>query len=194
MKREASIKRATSETEVSVSVVIDGSGAAKTDCSNQFLDHMIESLARHSMMDITVKAISQDGILHHVIEDTAITLGIAIGKALGERNGIFRFASSTVPMDESLAECSVDLVRRPYFDADLGLEGPATEGVPREDLEHFFDSLLGNMEACVHIRMIRGGNDHHRVEAAIKALAVSLRRAASADPRRPGPASTKGTM
>lgn len=194
MDRTAEITRETSETGIYALVNLDGTGQANVDSTVGFIDHIITSLARHSMIDITVQSKSHDDILHHVIEDTAITLGMALRDALGERNGIFRFAHCSVPMDESLAECSVDLVHRPYNVVQLGLSGPTTEGVPKEDMEHFFTSLLQNMEACVHIRTIHGNNDHHIAEAAIKALAVSLRNAASTDVKRVGPASTKGTM
>lgn len=194
MERKAEMTRETSETGIYVSVNLDGTGQANVDSTVGFIDHIITSLARHSMIDITVKSKSHDGMLHHVIEDTAITLGMALRDALGERNNILRFAHCCIPMDESLAECSIDLVRRPYNVVQLGLSGPATEGVPQEDLEHFFTSLLQNMEVCVHIRAIYGNNDHHIAEAATKALAVSLRNAASLDVKRMGPASTKGKM
>ncbi len=192
--RTGEIRRTTGETEVSVSVNLDGTGESEVDAGNKFVDHLIVSLARHSMIDMKVRAKSRDGILHHLVEDTAITLGSAIRDALGERSGITRFGHSTVPMDESLAEASVDLVRRPYHAIELSLDNEETEGVPREDIEHFFSSLLHNMEACVHVRVAYGRNDHHKTEAAIKALAVSLRAAVSPDPRRAGAPSTKGTM
>lgn len=194
MERKADVQRATSETDVTISVNIDGTGRSDVKSSADFIDHIITSLARHSMMDITVNSKSLDGIIHHLVEDTAITLGMALRDALGERSGIFRFAHCTIPMDDSLAECSIDLARRPFYKVQLGLAGPAIEGIPKEDIEHFFTSLLYNMEACVHIRTIYGNNDHHIAEAAIKALAISLRSAASADPKRVGPPSTKGMM
>ena len=173
---------------------LDGTGRADISTGNRFVDHMLVSLARHSLIDVTLRAESLDGILHHLVEDTAITLGTALRDALGERTGIVRFGHATVPMDDSLAECSVDLVRRPYRVVCLSLERSAVEGVPREDIEHFFGSLLSTMEACVHVRVSYGSNDHHRTEAAIKALAVALRAALSPDPRRAGVPSTKGTM
>lgn len=194
MARKGDIRRVTAETDISVSVDLDGTGATDVDAGNRFIDHLLVSLARHSMIDMKVSAKSLDGILHHLVEDAAITLGSAIRDALGERSGITRFGHATVPMDESLAEVSVDLIRRPYRVADLSLDREETEGVPREDIEHFFDSLLHNMEACVHVRVVYGQNDHHKIEAAIKALAVSLRTAMAPDSRRAGIPSTKGTM
>ena len=194
MARTGDIRRVTAETDISVSVDLDGTGTTDVDAGNRFINHLLVSLARHSTIDMKVSAKSLDGILHHLVEDTAITLGSAIRDALGERSGITRFGHATVPMDESLAEVSVDLVRRPYRVVDLSLDREETEGVPREDIEHFFDSLLHNMEACVHVRVAYGQNDHHKIEAAIKALAVSLRTAMAPDSRRAGIPSTKGTM
>lgn len=194
MARTGDVRRVTAETDISVYVDLDGTGTVDVDAGNRFIDHLLTSLARHSMIDMKVSAKSLDGILHHLVEDAAITLGSAISDALGERSGITRFGHATVPMDESLAEVSVDLVRRPYRVVDLSLDREETEGVPREDIEHFFDSLLNNMEACVHVRVAYGQNDHHKIEAAIKALAVSLRAAMAPDGRRAGIPSTKGTM
>lgn len=194
MARTGDIRRVTAETDISVSVDLDGTGTTDVDAGNRFIDHLLVSLARHSMIDMKVSAKSLDGILHHLVEDAAVTLGSAIRDALGERSGITRFGHATVPMDESLAEVSVDLVRRPYRVVDLSLDREETEGVPREDIEHFFDSLLHNMEACVHVRVAYGQNDHHKIEAAVKALAVSLRTAMAPDGRRAGIPSTKGTM
>ena len=194
MDRTGEAGRTTGETEIAASVNLDGTGKADVHTGSRFLDHMLVSLARHSLIDVTLRADSLDGILHHLVEDSAITLGMALRNALGERTGIVRFGHAAIPMDESLAECSVDLVRRSYNVVTLSLEGPAIEDVPREDIEHFFSSLLSTMEVCVHVHVAYGSNDHHRAEAAIKALAVSLRGAISPDPRRAGVPSTKGTM
>ena len=173
---------------------IDGEGQSDIDTNNAFVDHLLTSMSRHSMIDISIRAKSRDSILHHLIEDTAITLGMAISEALGERHGVARFAHARVPMDESLAEVVVDLVKRPYFVVQLDLKGHAVEGVAREDILHMFTSLIQNMEACVHVRIMYGENDHHKAEAATKAFAVALRRAAAWDKGRQGAPSTKGTM
>lgn len=194
MKRIGEFERTTGETRIAASVNLDGIGNAEVDTKNRFIDHMLVSFARHSLIDIKLQAESLDGILHHLVEDTAITLGTALRNALDERSQIVRFGHATVPMDDSLAECSVDLVRRPYQVVEILLEKPAVEDVPREDIEHFFGSLLSSMEVCVHIRVVYGSNDHHKAEAAVKALAVSLREAITPDPRRDGVPSTKGTM
>lgn len=192
--RTAGRERKTSETELSVTVNIDGSGEADVGTGSAFLDHLVASFAKHSMVDVRIAASSRDGIAHHLTEDTAIALGEAIDAALGERSGIARFGSASAPMDEALASASVDLVRRQYSHVSLGLAGSAVEGMPREDLEHFFGSLLKSMACCAHVDVTRGSNDHHRAEAAIKSLALSFRHAAAQDARRTGPPSSKGAM
>lgn len=194
MARRSSVKRRTGETQVSASVNLDGTGRASADTGVGFIDHLLVSLGRHSMADLAVSAESRDGIAHHLVEDVAITVGSAIDEALGGREGIARFGHASVPLDESVAEATVDLVRRPYHRAALALKRQRTEGVEREDLEHFFQSLLQNMSCCVHLDVVRGSNDHHKAEAAVKALAVALRQAAARDPRRKGAPSTKGVM
>ena len=132
------INRKTRETEVSVSVNLDGKGKIDVKTGISFLDHMIISIAKHSMTDLKLKAISKDGITHHLIEDTAIALANAMDTSLGNRSGIVRFGYAAVPMDESLAEVSLDLVRRTYHKVDLRIERNQIEGISKEDLEHFF--------------------------------------------------------
>lgn len=192
MGRTGNHDRTTTETEVSTWVDVDGSGRAEVDTGYSFLNHIISSLARHSRFDITLRAVSRDNITHHTIEDAAISLGAAISGALGERSGIARFGHAIIPMDDSLARASVDLVKRPYRVVELSLDVDATEGIPREDMVHFFTSLLDNMAACVHIRVEYGCNDHHKIEAATKALAAALRIAVSPDDA--SVPSTKGSM
>lgn len=194
MARRSRSKRQTAETSVSVSVDMDGKGGASASTGLGFIDHLLVALGKHSMMDLSVRAESKDGITHHLVEDVAIAVGAGIDRALGERRGVCRFGHASVPMDESLAEASVDLVRRPHHRASLSLRRQRTEGVEREDLEHFFQSLLQNMSCCVHLDVVRGSNDHHKAEAAVKALAVALRAAAARDPRQKGAPSTKGVM
>ena len=192
--RKGSINRSTKETSVSVSVNLDGSGKTNIKTGINFLDHLITSFGTHSMMDLTVNAKSNDKIEHHLIEDTAITIGLAIDKALDSRKGITRFSYASVPMDESLAEASIDLVKRPYWKLKLSIKRSKVEDMSQEDLEHFFQSLLQNLNSCIHLTVKYGENDHHKVEAAIKSLAVALRTAASLDPRQKGIPSTKGSM
>jgi len=192
--RKASIKRNTKETSVSVSVNLDGSGKTSIKTGINFLDHLIVSFGKHGMMDLKVDAKSNDGIEHHLIEDTAITIGQSIDKALSSRSGITRFSYASVPMDESLAEASIDLVKRPYWKLTLSIKRSKIEDVSKEDLEHFFQSLLQNLNSCIHLTVKYGDNDHHKVEAAIKSLAVALRNASTLDKKQKGIPSTKGSM
>lgn len=192
--RRAEIRRATGETDIVAAVNVDGAGTAEVSTGVSFVDHMVVSLCKHSLIDMKVTARSSDGIRHHRVEDTAIAIGSAIDKALGDRSGIVRFGHASVPMDESLAEATVDLIRRPYFKLSLSIEGATVEGLSREDLIHFFQSLISNLSCCIHLEVRYGENDHHKAEAAIKALAVAIRTAASPDPRRGGVPSTKGAM
>jgi len=192
--RKASIKRNTKETGVSVSVNLDGSGKTSIKTGINFLDHLIVSFGKHGMMDLNVNAKSNDGIEHHLIEDTAITIGQTIDKALSSRSGITRFSYASVPMDESLAEASIDLVKRPFWKLTLSIKRSKIEDISKEDLEHFFQSLLQNLNSCIHLTVKYGDNDHHKVEAAIKSLAVALRNASTLDKKQKGIPSTKGSM
>ena len=192
--RKSKIKRTTKETDVTVSVNLDGTGKTITNTGIEFLDHLISALGKHSMIDLQVKAKSRDKIEHHLIEDTAITIGSAIDKALGNRTGITRFSYASVPMDESLAEASIDLVRRPYYNLTLLTKRAKIEGMSKEDIEHFFQTLLQNLNSCIHLTVKYGDNDHHKIEAAMKSLAVALRIATSKDKKQKGIPSTKGAM
>lgn len=192
--RKASINRNTKETSVQVVVNIDGCGKTNIKTGINFLDHLIISFGKHGMMDLKINAKSNDGIEHHLIEDTAITLGQAIDKALGSRVGITRFSYASVPMDESLAEASIDLIKRPFWKSTLLIKRSKIEDVSKEDLEHFFQSLLQNLNSCIHLTVKYGDNDHHKVEAAIKSLAVAFRNASTKDKKQKGIPSTKGSM
>ena len=192
--RKTTIKRETKETNVSVTINLDGTGKTTINTGIKFLDHLIGSFGKHSMMDLIVKAKSKDGIEHHLIEDTGITIGSAIDKALGNRSGITRFSFSSVPMDEALAETSLDLVKRQYHKISLLIKRTKIEGMSREDLEHFFFSLAQNLNCCIHVIVKYGDNDHHKVESAIKSLAVAFRSASSYDKKQKGIPSTKGSM
>ncbi len=192
--RKASIKRNTKETHISVSVNLDGSGKTSIKTGINFLDHLIVSFGKHGMMDLKVDAKSNDEIEHHLIEDTAITIGQTIDKALSSRSGITRFSYASVPMDESLAEASIDLVKRPFWKLTLLIKRNKIEDMSKEDLEHFFQSLLQNLNSCIHLTVKYGDNDHHKVEAAMKSLAVALRNALSLDKKQKGIPSTKGSM
>jgi len=192
--RKSSVNRSTKETTVSVSVNLDGTGKTTIQTGINFLDHLITAFGKHGMMDLKVSAKSNDKITHHLIEDTAITIGLAIDKALGTRSGITRFSYASVPMDESLAEASIDLVKRPFWKLVLSIKRNTIEDISKEDLEHFFQSLLQNLNSCIHLTVKYGDNDHHKVEAAIKSLAVAFREASSYDKKQKGIPSTKGSM
>jgi len=180
--RSAQLERKTKETSVQVSVSLDGMGAFETETGIRFLDHMIQSLSTHSLVDIEVKA--SGDLQHHIVEDVALTLGSALNKALGDRKGIRRFGYAIVPMDDALALSAVDLVRRPYSSIQFMLERPTIEDTPREDLEHFLPSLSTTLEATIHVKVLDGRNDHHKIEAGVKSFALALRDAIAPDPRR----------
>ena len=192
--RIAKINRETKETSIRTEVNLDGTGKISVQTGISFLDHLIASFGKHSMIDLTIKAKSLDNIEHHLIEDVAITIGTAIDKALGDRSGITRFSYASVPMDESLAETSIDLVKRPFNKVTLLIKRTKIEGISKEDMEHFFVSLTQNLSSCIHITVKYGENDHHKVEAAIKSLAVAFRLASSPDKKQKGVPSTKGAM
>ena len=192
--RKTKIKRETKETSVFVSLNIDGSGKTSVNTGISFLDHLIISFGKHSMLDLTVQAKSKDKIEHHLIEDTAIAIGSSLDKALGSRTGITRFSYASVPMDESLADASLDLIKRPYSKITLLIKRNSIEGISKEDIEHFFKSLTQNLNACIHVTVKYGDNDHHKIEAAIKSLAIAFRNASLTDKKQKGVPSTKGAM
>jgi len=191
--RRAKLQRKTKETQIDLSVDIDGTG--KSDCRTgvKFLDHMLDSFATHSLVDLRVRA--KGDLQHHLVEDVALALGQGLSNALSDRAGITRFGHAIVPMDDALAVVSIDLVKRPYSSIQLGLDRVMVEDAPREDLEHFFVSLATSLGSTVHVKMLDGKNDHHKFEAAVKGVALSFRRAATPDPRRSKePPSSKGAM
>jgi imidazoleglycerol-phosphate dehydratase len=190
--RKGEIYRKTKETEVNVKVNLDGEGKADICTGVSFFDHMLTSFATHSLIDIDVKA--EGDLSHHIVEDLAICLGEALSQALGNREGISRFGYALAPMDCSLAAAAVDLVKRPYFRIDLKLRGKKIEDMQTEDINHFFETLATSLCANVHVDVQYGNNDHHKAEAAIKALALSLRNAVVQDPRRKGVPSSKGVI
>lgn len=191
--RNSKIRTKTKETEVEVQVEIDGIGTSDSKTGVRFLDHMLDSFATHSLVDLKVRA--RGDLQHHLVEDVALALGQALNSALSDRAGITRFGSAVIPMDDALALVAVDLVRRPYAAVQLGLERVMVEDAPREDLEHFFTSLITSLGSTVHLKVLDGKNDHHRYEAAVKGLAVAFRIAASYDSGRSKKTpSSKGKM
>jgi imidazoleglycerol-phosphate dehydratase len=190
--RTQEVYRKTKETEVKVQVNLDGEGKTAISTGIPFLDHMLTSLATHSLIDIFASV--KGDLVHHSVEDLALGLGEALNKALGTREGITRFGNAAAPMDCSLAFAAVDLVKRPYFKIDLKLRGKKVEELATEDIVHFFESLATSLGSNVHVYVEYGSNDHHKSEAAIKALALSLRQAVAIDSRRKGVPSSKGAM
>ena len=191
--READVKRKTTEVDIALSVNVDGTGRGEVDTGVKFLDHMLLTLAKHSLINLRVKAVGD--LIHHLAEDVALVLGEALGKALGEKRGIRRFGYAFVPMDDSLARAVVDLGGRPYTHVKLNLSLTETEGVKAEDIEHFFLSLGEALKANIHVEVLYGSNDHHKIESALKALALSFRDAVEVEPRIAGEMpSTKGVL
>jgi len=190
--RTEEVYRKTLETEVTVKVNLDGEGKAKVDTGVSFFNHLVTSFSTHSLIDIAAKV--KGDLKHHAVEDIAICLGEAVNKALGTREGITRFGYAAAPMDCSLAFAAVDLVKRPYFKIDLKLRGKKIEDMATEDVDHFFESFATSLAANVHVFTQYGSNDHHKAEAAIKALALSLKQAMAMDPRRKGVPSSKGVI
>jgi imidazoleglycerol-phosphate dehydratase len=193
-QRIAHHERSTTEVSIELEVNLDGSGKSNIKSNISFLDHLINSFARYSEIDINLKSNSEDQINHHLIEDIGIVLGQTINKALGEREKISRFGYSLIPMDESISKVAIDLIKRPYYNLDLKLERELIENISREDIIHFFQSFISNLNCCVHIIVEYGNNDHHKLEASIKAFAIALKIAMKIDPKNEEKPSTKGMM
>ena len=193
MSRSATVSRETEETNVKLSVELDGSGNAAINTGVGFYDHLLESFAHHSLIDLEI---STEGDLHidehHTVEDTALVLGSGLAEALGDRAGIQRFGSATVPMDEALATAAVDVGGRPYAVIDIDFATERLGQLGTQMIPHALEALARTAGFTIHVTA-RGGNDHHIAEAAFKALARAVRAAVAADPRRTGVASTKGT-
>lgn len=193
-QRISKVERKTKEVGVNVTINLDGNGISHIKTNIAFLDHIIESFSKHSKIDITLTANSQDNIVHHLIEDIGISLGQAINLALGDRKKITRFGNSSVPMDESISNVAIDLIKRPYYYIDLKLKRESTEGIIKEDMEHFFNSFIGNMNCCIHMVVEYGANDHHKIESTIKSFAIALKQAIKISPNNDDEPTTKGMM
>jgi len=179
--RKAKVERKTTEVDITVKLNIDGEGKGEVETGIKFLDHLLITLAKHSLFDIMVKARGE--LKHHVCEDVALTLGEALQKAIEEKKGIRRFGSAYVPMDDSLARAAVDLGGRAYTSLDLKLSQPQIEDLKTEDIEHFFNSLAQASKSNLHLAVLYGTNDHHKIEATVKALALALREAVTLESR-----------
>jgi imidazoleglycerol-phosphate dehydratase len=195
-KRKAEVVRETKETRIKVSVDVDGSGKSQISTGIGFFDHMLESFAKHSAMDINVEAAGDLHIdQHHTMEDVGIVLGQAFKQACGSYSNIIRFGHAYIPMDETLARASVDLCNRPYLIWKVSFPRDKVGVVDTELFKEFFQAFAMNSGACAHIELLYGENSHHIAEASFKALARAVRTAAALDPRLKGTvASTKGSL
>nr|MDO8076652.1 imidazoleglycerol-phosphate dehydratase HisB [Candidatus Freyarchaeota archaeon] len=180
--RKAKVKRETLETRVEVEINLDGTGKGNIQTGIRFLDHQLRTLSKHSLIDLDVKA--EGDLNHHIVEDVALTMGEALAKALGKKKGIFRYGWAITPMDDALVLVSVDIGGRSYAALDLSLSRAAIEDMEAEDVEHFLLSFAQTAKMNLHAKVLYGSNNHHKVEALFKALAISLRQAVSIDPRR----------
>jgi imidazoleglycerol-phosphate dehydratase len=195
MNRTAELSRQTKETKIRLSLDLDGSGKSSIQTGVGFFDHMLDLLARHSLIDLTVEAVGDLHIdAHHTVEDVGIVLGQAIAKALGDKRGIYRYGWAIVPMDESLANVAIDLSGRPAFVFNVAFRGDSIGGFPVELVDEFFKSVATNAMMNLHVNVPYGSNNHHIAEAIFKAAAKALRQAVSADPRNSDVPSTKGTL
>jgi imidazoleglycerol-phosphate dehydratase len=192
--RRVTVSRRTRETEIDITLDLDGSGRADVSTGIGFYDHLLTSLAHHGLFDLQVRATGDLEVdEHHTVEDVALVLGSAFAEALGERAGIHRFGEASMPMDESLATAVVDVGGRPYAVIELPFRGERVGGLPLQLVDHALESFARTAGATLHLS-VSGRNDHHLAEAAFKALARALRAACEPDPRREGVASTKGSL
>lgn len=193
-ERRVTVQRKTNETDIAVQLNLDGQGLAKIHTGIGFLDHLLDSLTRHARFDLSLVCkgdLQVDD--HHSVEDCALALGVAFDQALGERCGIARFGSAYAPLDEALARAVVDISSRPWAVIDLQLKRDAIGDLACENITHFLQSLAIAARVTLHVDVLRGANDHHRAEAAFKALALAWRQAASRDGSLSTP-STKGVL
>ena len=194
--RKAEITRTTDETEISVSVTLDGTGQHRMASGVGFFDHMLDQLARHSLIDMTVAAKGDLHIDdHHTVEDCGIALGQALARALGDKRGIRRYGECSLPMDDAQVRCALDLSGRPFLVWNVPFPTPKIGTFDTELVREFFQALATHAGITLHVDLIRGINSHHIAEAVFKAVARSLRLAVKADPRMAGSIpSTKGTL
>ena len=173
--RKAEVNRETQETQIRVKINIDGTGESIISTGVAFFDHLMRTLAVHSRIDLTIQA--NGDLKHHIIEDVGLCLGQALREALGQRRGISRFGYAIVPMDDAMSIAAIDLASRPYTKIELAISSNYIEDVGKQELLHFLETLGTSMSATIHLHVQCGTNDHHKVESAFKALALSLRQA-----------------
>jgi imidazoleglycerol-phosphate dehydratase len=195
MSRTAQIERKTAETQIQVSLALDGEGAGERDTGVGFFDHMLDLLARHGHFDLAVRANGDlDTGAHHTVEDVGICLGQALDEALGDRAGIARYGQATIPMDEARASCAIDISGRGLCAFQASLPPGAIGNFDHELVEEFLRALALNAKLTLHLTVERGTNAHHVIEASFKALARALRSATALDSSEHGVPSTKGTL
>lgn len=194
--RTATVSRRTAETSIDITLNLDGNGKFVTETGVGFLDHMLSHIAKHGVFDLEVRCSGDLWIdQHHTVEDIGIALGEAFSAALGDKAGLVRAGSAYMPLDEALARAAVDLSGRPYAVLDLRLLGREVGGMPPDLFNHFLESFAFAAKINLHLSVLAGVNDHHKIEAAFKALARALDAAVRIDPRRGGDIpSTKGTL
>ena len=194
-ERVSEISRVTGETNIYVKLNIDGSGKSDIDTGIGFFDHMLDAFARHGLFDLTVKVtgdLNVDG--HHTVEDTGIVLGQAIREAIGDKKGIRRYGSMILPMDETLALCAIDLCGRPYFVMNAEFSSPMVGDFDTQLVSEFFYSVSYSAMMNLHLRIIEGVNEHHKIEAMFKAFSKALDQATMYDSRISDVLSTKGSL
>ena len=195
MPRSAEIERRTKETDIQITLNLDGKGLSSIDTSIPFLDHMFELMAAHGFMDLTVKAKGDTEIdYHHTVEDLGICLGQAISEALGEKKAIKRYGQAIVPMDEALAQVVIDVSNRPYLSYKVPLETSLTGQFDVGILSEFFRALVNHAGLTMHIELVSGDDPHHSAEAIFKAFARALDDASQSEERLEGVPSTKGLL
>ena len=194
--RQTTVERRTGETQISLSLDLDGRGQHDIQTGNGMLDHLLAQLSRHGLIDITLKAEGDVATgWHHLVEDTGITLGRAFREALGDGGGVHRMGHAFVPLDETLAMVAVDLSGRSYASLDISLGEEMVETLPGDLVRHFLESFATEARITLHAKILSGRNSHHKAEALFKALAKALRYAVEPDPRAQGRIpSTKGTI
>ena len=194
--RQATVERKTKETQINVSLNLDGTGEYSVSTGIGFLDHMLEQLSRHSLMDLEVKGQGDMHIeFHHMTEDTGIAIGEAISKALGDLKGITRYGSATIPMDETLTRVNLDISKRPYLIWKVGFTKPKLGEMDTELFKEWFQAFAHGAGITLHVENIYGENNHHIVESCFKALARAFRQAIEIDSRKTNAIpSTKGTL
>ena len=195
MARTATVTRTTRETQIILTLDLDGSGKTELDTGIGFFDHMLDGFGRHGLFDLKVQCHGDLEVdCHHTIEAIGIALGTALREALGDKTGLVRYGSSLLPMDETLALCAIDLGGRPYFVYDAAFAAPACGGMDTQMAREFFYAVSYTAAMNLHLKVLYGANDHHKLEALFKAFGRALDAATRTDARIEGVLSTKGTL